>query len=412
MQEYKNGYDPGNNQGPYQPYDMPPVSHGHDSEAKKLSGIIGIVLLVIFILVLLGIAVILAMKITGSEKTVDGSRHNAETVRTRAEREGKIIREDARIDEEDIFDDSEADSIVTTEVTSANEGAETSAETEAETETVSEEKQEVKTLLADYSVCANSSNGGQAVYDGEKYFLGGLPLICDDNNTQKVLLEKRCYYLNCNDEYLFFVTSDNDHIFRMKKDGSELTKLYDHTSHELILYNDMLYFCSDMGTSSYHICCMDTNGSNVKVLYDCNEWFMNVYKDRIYFTDYDSDRKLMSMALDGSDVRTLYDSPCYDVCAVNDKLYFSLDNDSRNLFSFDIASGEVSLIRKKYTRYTNYYNGRLYFVDEDGNISSCLENGDDVKTEYTSKAFSYLTFLPERAFYCDSDDNYNLVELK
>lgn len=259
---------------------------------------------------------------------------------------------------------------------------------------------------------ANIINGGHGVYDNGVYYLSGGPLRrVDTNNKEFILLDKTVYYLNIFDEYLYFTDSDNDYIYRIKTDGTRLELLCNHPSHELTLYEESLYYCADMG-DHYSICKMGLDGSNQVELLQHNEWYMNVTDDYVYFTDYDDGRKIKRMKIDGSNLVTLNESECYDLCIVNDTAYYCVDSNSRYLHKMSLKSYSDSTIRESYTRYTNFDEKYLYYVDEFGNLCRYDMDKKEDYIIYESSDVSYITVLPGKIFYCNNKNGYKLEEVK
>lgn len=256
---------------------------------------------------------------------------------------------------------------------------------------------------------ANIVNGGQLDYDGESWFTGGSGLRrTDRDGTRTQLCQGTIYYINAEDGSLYF-TKDGLPC-SMNTDGSELSVLLQYPAHELTYYGGRLYFCSQLGGNDYYICSMLPDGSDLKKLTQCLEWYMNIGGDTIYFTDYPGGRHIMAMDLDGSNLREICTDECYDLCLVGSRLYYSR-GEVRTLCVLDLSTSAITELGG-HAQYTNYYLGRLYYVDGFGNIASRYPDGTGTRTEFAGKGFSYLTFAPGKLCYCDSRNNNALEELE
>ena len=242
----------------------------------------------------------------------------------------------------------------------------------------------------DFSLSANIVNGGLAAFDEKYVYLSNDNLIKRDIFTgeETILLKKKVYYINIDSDYLYFKTSDN-HVYKIDKYGGNLVKLLDYYVHELTVYNGKLYFCSNMGTEEYGIYSMNTDGTDIRKIADVNAWYMNIYKDNIYYTDYNNRRKLMKMDLNGKNRECLCEKRCFNVCVIDDMIYFST-GDGRKLYRMTANGTQKEKILDSYTNYTNYYNSRFYFIDDNNIIYSCKTDGTDLKQLSDNDLYSFI----------------------
>ena len=272
----------------------------------------------------------------------------------------------------------------------------------------------IETISVDYNHSSNIVNGGIACYDGSRYFFSDDCLWSESNSGEHInkIYDKTVYYLNSIEEYLYFVVpSENNAICRIKKDGTEFEKIYDNYCYELTYYNGWLYFSSNRGETEYQICRMKTDGSDLCVLADCYAWYMSIYNDMIFFCNYDDGKSIYSMNIDGSDYKLLRSGECCDLCVVNNKIYFSTDMKLRSLHSIDINGDNEEKLLDSYTRFTNYYEGKLFFINSDGILCSSDLNGDSLSVLYSTTSYAFITLLPNRFYCCDAKNNNQLIVL-
>ena len=256
---------------------------------------------------------------------------------------------------------------------------------------------------------ANIVNSGELDYDGQAWYTGGDGLWRIDTDGHRTqLCDGTVYYINAEDGRLYFTRSDA--ICSMNTDGSDYTVILNSLVHELTYYKGRLYFCSQLGGGGYYICSMLPDGSDLKKLTRCLEWYMNIGGDTIYFTDYPNGRNIKAMDLDGGSLRTVCTDECYDLCLVGDKLYYSRGA-VRTLCMLDLSTSAITELGG-HAQYTNFYLGKLWYVDGFGNIASRSLDGTGTRTEFAGKGFSYLMFTPGRLCFCDSKNNNALREIE
>lgn len=312
-----------------------------------------------------------------------------------------------RIDKSDIND---ALNILTTEKTIAETIPETELPTENNIVISTSETAAVKKGTDRVEYNSNIVNGGIALYDGENMYISYDKLLKVDTEGNQINLDiGKTYFLNCDSEYIYYELTDN-FIYRSNKNGENTECLYSYEAHELTLYDGHLYFCSDMGYDSYHICRMDIDGENIQTLSECNEWYMSIAAGKIYYTDYSSNRELYKMNLDGSERICLSSNPCYDLLVTDEEIFFSCDGETRKLYKMNLNGDNPIEVYSDYAKYSNYYNGRIYFTDESGNIFSIDTDGKELKKEFYGVNAAYINIASGKLVYCDSD-NTNIINV-
>lgn len=269
-----------------------------------------------------------------------------------------------------------------------------------------------------FNESSNIVNGGLGCFDGSTYFFSDQYLWSEDSTGEKIniVYDKKVYYLNSVEKYLYFVSPTENHaICRIKKDGTDFKKIYDNYSnvnycYELTYYNGWLYFSSNLGGSDYHICRMRLDGSDLTVLADCWIWYMTIYNSKIIFCNYDDGKSICSMNTDGSGYKVLRSGECSDLCVVDNKIYFSTDMKNRKLHKIDFDGNNEEVIIDSYTRNTNYYDKKLYFVNSQGEICCCDLNGGNLCVLFNDLiSYSYITLLPEKICGYDSNNDKLIV---
>lgn len=115
--------------------------------------------------------------------------------------------------------------------------------------------------------------------------------INTNGEMHTVLLEEECYYLNVyQDKLIFQLDSDKESIYSMNIDGSELTKLNDEASYEIICDNktgDIYYTSKSDSTleSTDRICKMKLDGTEQEVYYEGTFSRLNIQDGDIFASD-------------------------------------------------------------------------------------------------------------------------------
>lgn len=248
---------------------------------------------------------------------------------------------------------------------------------------------------------SNILNGGYAARDENYvYFSDENGLYRYNNSESMQLTDFRTYYINEQDDYLYFTNANEGNmICRMKKDGSGYEVLLDAYCYELTLYDGWLYFSTDV-SGSRAISRMKPDGSELTSLVQTTVWYMCILEDTIFYCDYDNDYKLCAVNTDGSNQRVLFEGECSDLCAANGRIYFSADRTTRQLYSMNPDGSDFLMEAPNYAKHTNYMNGRLFFISDDSKLYTCVPSTGQVEL-YADVEMTYPVLLPGMIFFED-----------
>ena len=275
----------------------------------------------------------------------------------------------------------------------------------AVTTTVTTQAAEIPERFPEYgeSGISNILNGGYAVRDEDYVYFSDESGLYRYNGSESMhLTDFRTYYLNEQDDYLYFTNANEGNmICRMKKDGSGYEVLLDAYCYELTLYDGWLYFSTDV-SGSRAISRMKPDGSELTSLVQTTVWYMCILEDTIFYCDYDNDYKLCAVNTDGSNQRVLFEGECSDLCAANGRIYFSADRTSRQLCSMNLDGSGFLMEASAYAKHTNYMNGRLFFISDDSKLYTCVPGTSQVEL-YADVEMTYPVLLPGMIFFEDEN---------
>ena len=169
----------------------------------------------------------------------------------------------------------------------------------------------------------NITNGGHLAYDGEWYYYTGndedrMHRIKADGSKEEKLTDIPASCINVYEDHIYFV-SDAGELFRMKKDGSELTSLLPY------------------------------GGDNARIL-----------KGRIYYGDTD----LRSIALDGSDERDENQIDGYDVQIDGTYVYY-IGISNGHIYRADMDGSNVACVYNRRATSLRLAGNKLFFYEDD-----------------------------------------------
>ena len=259
-----------------------------------------------------------------------------------------------------------------------------------------------------------------------------------DGTNSQVLVEKdwEIYSLNVYKNYLYFVAYEpivdenqyeNNKIYKMSLDGSELTVINDNNFNDsataIYVTNDRVFYIGE----NYKIYSMDLWGGDRKLVGNNDTGFIGVTDKYILFNDYpenpesETDFITYIMNLDGTDVRAVNGKRLYNPSIIEDKIYY-VNGDNNEIHKVDITGENDEVIynspaynmnvSKVYIYYLNFKNENADSEDEPVCIHRIKTDGTN--HEIICEMVNYSSFLDiagDWIYYTDYDDDKYYINL-
>ena len=221
------------------------------------------------------------------------------------------------------------------------------------------------TSLGNGTSSSNIINGGfVAAENGYRYYRGDDGMLYREDQASKatkLLLQKAIWYINVQNDWVYFSNETDGTVERIHTDGSDRQVLYQGAAHEVTVYQDWIYFGTADAVYRMHL-----DGSFLTKLLDGNVWYLHVTDSGLYYCRITADnRALCSCALDGSKVQTLIPSDVYAVSVFGDQIYYT-SGAERYLYSISLTGANQQLVSKQYFRWIAIYNQSVFFTNEVG----------------------------------------------
>lgn len=250
----------------------------------------------------------------------------------------------------------------------------------------------------------NLTAGGMMAFDGDTVYFcdvaNGNVLTRLQNGKADVLVDGNTSSLNIIGDDIFFVDKKDYCIYKMKKDGSELSKVSETMATDLIILGNKMYFIN--WSDECKVYSMNLDGSGEKKISDIATELLYIYGPYIYVNDRNNMRELYRISIEDGSSYMLTMDETYFVTGYDDMIYFRNGSDALNVYSMT-ATGEVySPINtarsgylnadKGYLYFTNFEEEALYKVRADGTELTKLCDGDP---SYTSVNGDYLYYFSD-----------------
>lgn len=129
-----------------------------------------------------------------------------------------------------------------------------------------------------------------------------------------------------NDIIYFTNADDNNCIYKMNLDGTELAKFNNQSSNSIVIEDDWIYYVSEEKGNSLTggIYKINVDGTGNTMVSDVEAYGINVYKGYIYYVNYKDNQTIHRMSTDGTgDIKLSYKEDCFSgITICNDVLFF------------------------------------------------------------------------------------------
>ena len=210
-------------------------------------------------------------------------------------------------------------------------------------------------------------------------------------NTQgtKLHLSTRNGYFTSQGDWIYYVNGKGE-LYKMKKDGSNKTKVRNRTSNGYNYINaigDYIFFQSGIAGSIYR---MKTDGSEYTCINDGNRRNDVKVKDGwIYFIISgigEDPSYLYRMDFNGENITKISPEECHEYIIKDDYIYYRCYVGGRmeDLYRMKLDGTENIKLNKEYSVFQglNYYNGYIYFANgstASGKLYRISANGGDTE---------------------------------
>ncbi|MCM1159184.1 MAG: DUF5050 domain-containing protein [Bacteroidales bacterium] len=172
--------------------------------------------------------------------------------------------------------------------------------------------------------------------------------ISRDKQQKKILCDYTMHDINVTEDYLVFSSrytvteTDKNHsrsiltgLYRMEKDGSNLTCLDDSTVYNPVVYAEYVYYLRNSGDANI-LCRIPLAGGEAETLAEFNSFTFNFYPFGQHLYVYDKgEKRLIALNLGDGKKTIVIDQPVIRFCIENGFLYYQLpepDGFSKKLY--------------------------------------------------------------------------------
>lgn len=210
-------------------------------------------------------------------------------------------------------------------------------------------------------------------------------------------------------DWIYYLTNAYyGELFKIKKDGSENTKILDLAYHDINVVDGWIFYAGNfLADGIYKV---RTDGSDQELLLDglfC--YGLMVVDDWIYFFSNNENEGLYRMKTDGSDLERITSDGNMKFLVVDDWIYFSEDDYYRggSFYKIRTNGSEKTLLSDTFATWFCIYNDYIYYSDyEDNGCLYRIKTDGSAKIKITEFEVSGIN-VSEGLVYCVLNDYGN-----
>ena len=190
------------------------------------------------------------------------------------------------------------------------------------------------------------------------------------------------YYTRQTDELLPKSEYSYQYLNKIRTDGTQKTRLHKGSFGNLSIVNDKMYFTDNLSDlEGYQLFSANLDGTNLKTIckgVQC--YYVNVVGDEIYFADALNDKQLSKVKTDGSSLTKLGEVKAHSLNVVGDWVYYVCESsDGNSIYKVKTDGTTNTLLCNEDANFINVNNGWIYYtIDQKNGIYK-------VKTDGTSR---------------------------
>lgn len=213
--------------------------------------------------------------------------------------------------------------------------------------------------------------------------------MASGNSGLAVQIGSTIYYANANQQ---------NHLYAMNTDGSDNHLVTAESIGDLVTDGEMLY--AYINDEYQYIWSIDPETGMQQLLMDTASGDLGYANGYIYYTDFNQDRVLYSLYLSDTNVSTrLTELPTYDISSDGENVYFRYGRDGNyQLCSVPLAGGEVTTILAEVVLDAVYYEGTLYYINEERHLCSIQPDGSENRV-LSQESFSNLVVFEDQIYF-------------
>lgn len=255
------------------------------------------------------------------------------------------------------------------------------------------------------------------------YFLTRMPTNPEDatgNTTGNLMNDgKFCEHKG---RIYFANPYDNNCLYSMKNDCTDLKKLSNDTVSSINAYGKYLYYVrnnslkmdvEDVGLRGqiFAVVRSKLNGKNSSGIYTGLSWDMALVGNRLIFNTVEESKNVTSsIEITGDNYSILFEGDVDNYCIYNNQIYYSQKGEDHNIYTRNLNTGSDTLYLKANTYKAMFVDNTLYYIDLDNDYALTKVNlSTNIRSVLTTDRVVRYNVYGNMIFYQSEDPVHEVV---
>ncbi|MDW7740284.1 MAG: DUF5050 domain-containing protein [Bacillota bacterium] len=264
----------------------------------------------------------------------------------------------------------------------------------------------------------NISNGGIAAVEGNWVYFrsnqgGALTRSNMLTGETTLITSDSAWFINVLNDWIFYVNRDDqNHLYRIRTDGSDRSVVIADSVWFLNLVDGWLYYVNE--DDAYNLYRIDTAGNNEQRLNTDYSWFLNVVDGWIYYINQSDRDTIYRISLDGSDKEQVNDVFTSGITVTEDGwIYYINEADRSRLARVRVDGTGDRMLTDHPAWFANASSGWVYYSNEADNFALYRIEADGSSSEkITADSARYNAVIGDWIYYLDFDEEDTIYKIK
>lgn len=238
--------------------------------------------------------------------------------------------------------------------------------------------------------------------------------IKKDGTEKTKIIDDAPYNINVIGDWIYYSNEYYyGHIYKIKTDGTERTPVNEDMTDYIMVKGDWIYFTSigtDIGGTDYQMRKISVSDNNEKSLLEMNHkvtrmQYRNITKDSIYFVLQSQNSWLYKSDLEGKHLKIVNKEASYFIYILEDWLYYVNGSDDFKLYRMKLDGSNKTKLNDDKTGTINFKDGWIYYNNrsDEGKIYKIRLDGSG-KTKVSDINYQKISIAGDWIYY--PVDNY------
>jgi hypothetical protein len=241
---------------------------------------------------------------------------------------------------------------------------------------------------------------------------GKLYKIKEDGSNITKISNDASLYINIMEDWVYYFNySDGGKLYKIKIDGTGRTKLNDDVSQQVTVLNEWIYYVN--ASDNNRIYKIRTNGTSRTKVNNDSSVNINVVDAYIYYTNLSDANKIYKIKTDGLGRVKLNNDQSGFINVADGWIYYANASDSQKIYKITTNGTDKTKVKDQEALFINVKNGYIYYSNAYGNnLLSRIKIDGTEETMLNESESIFFNVINDYIYFENNSDNDRLYRIK